>query len=927
MQTKMKDTEHMKSNVTLKTVATIAIVALTLVGKVFGQTSDDGAAAFAQLKANTAAMIERTLAAAAADSSASRTMRRMGKDPIQNGPHPMDVTVVPDYHVVDLGTLGGSYSYAQGVNNSGQVVGGSMTSSNERHAFLYSNGLMHDLGTFGGNDSEANAINNSGQVVGCANIASGFGNAFLYQNGSLQHVGEYGNYSSHAYGINDIGQVVGIASDSSIIFIHAFLWQNGSIRDLGKFGDDYGQATGINNNCQIIGTYVVNGVEEHAFMYQNGYKQDLGTLGGILTIAYGINNGGQVVGMSYDSSGNYAHAFLWQNGAMTDLEITGDVNSEAHSINNNGQVVGDTWNSAGNNFHAFLWQNGTTYDLNTLLFNAGSGWTLQFATGINDKGQIVGYGLNPQGQTHAFLLNPVDHNDLPTIQAGKTHPAYGDGIMQQQDKDSLVVITHGRIPPSVDPNVSTAWVDSMSNSVVQYMSAHNLGNWQVKGHKWIKGAKGINNFPQDFQNILNNAKMDGINLGNSIVAAGNWTHVHLIAHSAGSELIQACSEVIRSHLQNTVTIQCTFLDPFTGILPSPSPIYNSVAVYGNQADWSDDYFTVDQETGGSDWPVTQGHIDHAYAVDVTYLDPHKTLLNGYVQVSGIVSGACQKTETTHGWPIDFYSNTISGSVSSEYLGFGFLLSKEVMGSSWSSLPTSYLPGNNLPQPLGTPDPDCVPMFRSNSGKPPSDPINMFNAGQNEVQIEEGLLQKMDTGLNMSADDPAWLARFILLTNPVNYIAFDARFTTVPQGAGELSVYWDTNAIGFIDEKLVGLSTNHYVFSFPPASANSTHMLGFRLDDTATNVVTTISITNVVMAYVGVSQPFSLSFTTNTYNGLPVLQMTGEPGFNYKVQATTNIANPNWSDIAVLINSNGVVPFIDPDSTNYGTRFYRVVAPY
>jgi probable HAF family extracellular repeat protein len=29
------------------------------------------------------------------------------------------------------------------------------------------------------------------------------------------------------------------------------------------------------------------------------------------------------------------------------------------------------------------------------------------ATAINNSGQIVGYGTNPQGQTDAFLLTPV----------------------------------------------------------------------------------------------------------------------------------------------------------------------------------------------------------------------------------------------------------------------------------------------------------------------------------------------------------------------------------------------------------------------------------------------------------------------------------------------------------------------------------------
>jgi probable HAF family extracellular repeat protein len=44
-------------------------------------------------------------------------------------------------------------------------------------------------------------------------------------------------------------------------------------------------------------------------------------------------------------------------------------------------------------------------DLNDLI-ESGSGWTLSQAWGINDNGQIVGFGQSPSLQTHAFLLTP-----------------------------------------------------------------------------------------------------------------------------------------------------------------------------------------------------------------------------------------------------------------------------------------------------------------------------------------------------------------------------------------------------------------------------------------------------------------------------------------------------------------------------------------
>src|SRR5437868_5639450 len=57
----------------------------------------------------------------------------------------------PRYRVTDLGTLGGTYSYAYGLNNAGQVAGGAATASQvgglAQTAFLWSRGQMQNLGT------------------------------------------------------------------------------------------------------------------------------------------------------------------------------------------------------------------------------------------------------------------------------------------------------------------------------------------------------------------------------------------------------------------------------------------------------------------------------------------------------------------------------------------------------------------------------------------------------------------------------------------------------------------------------------------------------------------------------------------------------------------------------------------------------------
>jgi probable HAF family extracellular repeat protein len=68
----------------------------------------------------------------------------------------------------DLGTLGGKTSAANGINDTGQVVGVSDTRHPpDSHAFLWTaRGGMQDLGTLGGQESDAYAINAAGQVVG-----------------------------------------------------------------------------------------------------------------------------------------------------------------------------------------------------------------------------------------------------------------------------------------------------------------------------------------------------------------------------------------------------------------------------------------------------------------------------------------------------------------------------------------------------------------------------------------------------------------------------------------------------------------------------------------------------------------------------------------------------------------------------------------
>lgn len=320
------------------------------------------------------------------------------------------------YSLTDLGALGGDYVYSKAlaINESGWVVGYSYTASGNQHAFLY-DGTMHDLGTFGGVNSCAYGINDSGQVVGGAATSEGNLHAFVYD-GILHDIGTFGGTgNSCAYAIDNSGRIVG-TSDRPGYWNHAFLY-NGAMHDLGTFssrGDGWSWAVGINDSGTIVGGAFCSEAV-HAFLY-DGVLHDLGLLdvtcntdpewmilGNLSSYANAINNSGQVVGFS--NAPLYDRAFLYD-GTMRDLGTLPNGNdSYALSINDNGLVVGlaltDIYEA-----RAFLYDGTTMTDLNDLI-DPTLGWTVWEANGISNGGQIVGYGKNALGMTHAFLLTPV----------------------------------------------------------------------------------------------------------------------------------------------------------------------------------------------------------------------------------------------------------------------------------------------------------------------------------------------------------------------------------------------------------------------------------------------------------------------------------------------------------------------------------------
>jgi len=269
-----------------------------------------------------------------------------------------------EYTVTDLGTLGGSYSGAVGVNNAGQVVGAAgVTGDSHADPFLYSNGKMTDVWTggteFGG---EGVAINDSGHIV---------------VNYNLDAQGDTESYI-------DLGAV----------------WA-----DLG-----IGGATGMNANDTIVGNS-----PKGYWVFANGYLNaapGYSIPGGGKALAYSINNTGSIAGECPHADPYYGgqNGCVFGAGAPTVLQYANlgqaapfppyAIASTGATCGSNGVSQFATWSN-----------NGTqTYAVSLDGYAA--------CAGLDDYGTAVGWGepsnwVNP---LEGYIYDPVNQlRDLNSL--------------------------------------------------------------------------------------------------------------------------------------------------------------------------------------------------------------------------------------------------------------------------------------------------------------------------------------------------------------------------------------------------------------------------------------------------------------------------------------------------------------------------------
>lgn len=353
----------------------------------------------------------------------------------------------PNYTVTDLGALNGQ-SEAFAINNQGIAVGWSFNASGTRQAVRFDSTAVVPLFTPRGVNSVAYAIADNGTIVGRLGTR-----AAVFTPANATDLGTLGGNESVAFGINELGNVALQSQLRDANWHAAALQQNyaGIQVDLRTLGGLWSAARDVNNARFGAGwSHTRSGPTHATLIAPNGALFDLGTLGGLQSEGYGLNDAAQVCGWSDlrtrhvtpTNRNQIRHAFRWSAGRMLDLgdpyvarpypnrglfggryfvfrffdgEIERSVHvygvdTFGHGINRHGDVAGMArlyTSPNGNMDRATVYRNGRMWDLNDCI-PMGSGWVLHRAWGINDRGQIVGQGMNlANGQLRAFLLTPT----------------------------------------------------------------------------------------------------------------------------------------------------------------------------------------------------------------------------------------------------------------------------------------------------------------------------------------------------------------------------------------------------------------------------------------------------------------------------------------------------------------------------------------
>jgi len=279
------------------------------------------------------------------------------------------------------------------INDAGEVAG--TTESHRAAVWTASAGLRELPLPPGFEHSEAVDINGRGHVLAMAFDRSFMRHApFVYADDKLNVLpGE----QARATHINAVDIVAGESLLPTKTRTDPVLWIDRMIRALG--GCCGGTARSVDDRGTAIGDAYDDNGHYHAVLWTDA-------------------RGMQVIGpaQAYSSAvaaNHHAHVlvqvlsrvFLYSDGSLTRLDLAPKTPTHALAINDCDLVVGSFGPFADADL-AFAWDKAGGFQNLNARIPADSGWKLEAAVGVNNRGQIVGKGDPPGKDNGGFLLIP-----------------------------------------------------------------------------------------------------------------------------------------------------------------------------------------------------------------------------------------------------------------------------------------------------------------------------------------------------------------------------------------------------------------------------------------------------------------------------------------------------------------------------------------
>jgi uncharacterized membrane protein len=258
---------------------------------------------------------------------------------------PVPICAGGSFKFTTVDVPGATSTILYGNNDVGQIVG-AHSNGGGFQGFLLSNGTFSGFNDPDGSVTSATRINNSGDIVGTLIRSSDSRQVgFLLSGGVYTTLRYPGAEMTLAAGINNAGQIVGSYDTQN-----SFRFENGVYSAFSVPGASQTFANAINNVGQIAGTYLDASFNGFAYVLQGGQVTTLAVPGTTFATAFGINDQGDVTGFYFDATG--AHGYLYSSGKYTTLDVPGAFSTLAFGINNAGQIVGEYDDSTGT--HGFI---------------------------------------------------------------------------------------------------------------------------------------------------------------------------------------------------------------------------------------------------------------------------------------------------------------------------------------------------------------------------------------------------------------------------------------------------------------------------------------------------------------------------------------------------------------------------------------------